>query len=66
MIKLTRLNNKEFVVNAEQILFVESTPDTVVTLANGETVLVREKVDEVIERTIGYKQRIVSVVSLRL
>lgn len=30
MIKLRRINNKEFVVNADFIEFVESTPDTVI------------------------------------
>ena len=32
MIKVTRLNGKEFVVNAEMIQFMESTPDTVISL----------------------------------
>lgn len=39
MIKLRRINNKEFVVNADFIEFVESTPDTVITLTNGGSLL---------------------------
>ncbi len=55
MIRLTRLNGKEFVVNAELIKFVEETPDTLVTLTTGEKFMVREKFDEVIARTEEYR-----------
>lgn len=58
MIQLTRLNDKILVVNAELIEFVESTPDTILTLNTGHKVLVRESVDEVIEKVIDYKRRI--------
>ncbi|ADQ06334.1 flagellar FlbD family protein [Caldicellulosiruptor hydrothermalis 108] len=58
MIKLRRINNKEFVVNADFIEFVESTPDTVITLTNGVKLVVKESVDEVIEKVIEYKKRI--------
>jgi len=58
MIKITRLNGKEFVVNAEQIEFAEETPDTVITLISGKKVVVSEKIDQVIERVIEYKKRI--------
>ncbi|ABP66870.1 flagellar protein [Caldicellulosiruptor changbaiensis] len=58
MIKLRRINNKEFVVNADFIEFVESTPDTVITLTNGVKLVVKESVDEVIEKVIEYKKKI--------
>ncbi|MBI3099752.1 MAG: flagellar FlbD family protein [Planctomycetes bacterium] len=54
MIKVTRLNNREFVVNAELIQFLEETPDTVITLVNHEKVVVKESVDEVVRRIIEY------------
>jgi flagellar protein FlbD len=54
MIKVTRLNGKEFVVNAELIQYVEATPDTVITLVNHEKLVVKEPVDEVIRRTVEY------------
>ena len=65
MIKVTRLNGKEFVVNAELIEFVESTPDTVITLISGKKVIVRECVDEVIERVIGYRGNIFKALNRR-
>lgn len=56
MVKLTRLNNTILVVNAELIEFIESTPDTIVTLTTGRKVVVRESVDDVIGKVVGYKQ----------
>ncbi|HEY8361825.1 MAG TPA: flagellar FlbD family protein [Tissierellaceae bacterium] len=58
MIKVKRLNNKEFVVNSDLILFVEATPDTVITLTNGQKIVVAESIDDVIEKVIDYKARI--------
>lgn len=58
MIRVTRLNNKEFVVNAELILFVEETPDTVITLLNHEKMVVRESADEIVRRVIEYARTI--------
>ncbi|OHB75157.1 MAG: flagellar protein [Planctomycetes bacterium RBG_16_59_8] len=58
MIKVTRLNGKEFVINAELIQFIEETPDTVITLLNSEKVIVKESVDDVIKRTIEYSRTV--------
>ena len=54
MIKLTRLNGRQIVVNAELIRFVEETPDTIVTLAGKDKIVVRESLDDVISRAIEY------------
>lgn len=54
MIALTRLNGKPFVVNAEQIRTVESTPDTTITLITGERLIVRESMEEVVDRAVEY------------
>ena len=35
MIEVTRLNGKDFVLNAELIEVMEETPDTVITLTTG-------------------------------
>ncbi|HEX7898203.1 MAG TPA: flagellar FlbD family protein [Planctomycetota bacterium] len=58
MIRVSRLNGKEFVVNAELIQFVEETPDTVITLLNHEKIVVREKADEVVKRVVEYQKSI--------
>ena len=56
MIRLTRLNQTELVVNAEMIEFVEAFPDTIVSLVSGKKIMVTEPVDLVIDRVIEYKR----------
>jgi flagellar protein FlbD len=58
VIKLTRLNNKAFVLNCELIKFIEETPDTVVTLTTNEKIVVREHSDVLIDRVIDYGRRL--------
>jgi flagellar protein FlbD len=58
MIHLTRLNNDEVLVNSDLIVFVESTPDTVISLNTGERLRVRESLEEVVARVIEFKRRI--------
>ena len=54
MIHLTRLNGKPFVLNAEIIRTIEERPDTTVCLINGDTIVVKEAMDEVVQRAIEY------------
>ena len=56
MIRLTRLNETEVVINAEMIEFVEAIPDTIVSLVSGKKVMVAESVDQVIERVVEYRK----------
>jgi flagellar protein FlbD len=56
MIKLTRLDGEPFVLNAELIRYIEARPDTYVTLNSGERVIVREPMDEVMDRAVRYQQ----------
>lgn len=58
MVKLTRMNGLEFVVNAELIEFLESTPDTVMTLTTGKKFVLRDTVEEVVEKIIAYRKAI--------
>jgi flagellar protein FlbD len=58
MIKLTRFKTKdhEFLLNAELIETVEETPDTVITLVNGNKVIVEEDMDEIMRLVIEYRR----------
>ena len=58
MIRLTRLNGQVIFLNAEIIEFLESTPDTVITLIGGKTVMVRENLRVVLNRVLHYRRRI--------
>ena len=54
MIKLTRRNGNVFVLNAELIKFVEEVPDTIITLRDGEKILVMESADDVVGLSLEY------------
>ncbi|MDA0283079.1 MAG: flagellar FlbD family protein [Planctomycetota bacterium] len=58
MIKLTKLNGDEFVVNAELIRFVERRPDTYVTLTTDDRFIVRESLEEVVSRSLAYSRAV--------
>ncbi|HEY8750090.1 MAG TPA: flagellar FlbD family protein [Tepidisphaeraceae bacterium] len=58
MIALTRLNGHQFVVNADKIRYIESTPDTIVCCDTGEKLMVRETLQEVMRRAIEYARTI--------
>jgi len=61
MIPLTRLNRTPLFVNADLIQHVEATPDTVVTLTSGNNFMVRETPEQIIDRIVGYRRRIMQV-----
>ena len=54
MITVTRLNGKAFVINADLIKVVEENPDTTIRLTTGDTMIVRESMQEVVELAIDY------------
>ncbi|QZY56756.1 flagellar FlbD family protein [Crassaminicella profunda] len=60
MITVTKLNGKEYVVNSDLIEFIESTPDTVITLTTGKKIIVLEPIDQIIDKIIKYKKKIFS------
>lgn len=60
MIQLTRLNNQPMMVNSDLIKFVENAPDTVLTLVNGEKVIVLESVDVVLQKIVAFRHTILS------
>ncbi len=58
MIRLTRLNGTSIALNSDLIKFVENAPDTVITLINGEKMLVRESTDELIRKLVEFRRTI--------
>jgi flagellar protein FlbD len=54
MIALTRLNGQQFVMNADKIRYIESTPDTVVCCDTGEKLMVKESLQDVMRKAIDY------------
>jgi flagellar protein FlbD len=66
MIELTRLNATPIVLNSDLIKTAEASPDTMLTLINGEKLIVRESTAEVVERVLVYRARLLASVARRL
>jgi flagellar protein FlbD len=58
MVKLTRLNNTPIVINSDLIEFIEELPDTIITLTTGQKIIVREGIDDIIERVKVFKRSV--------
>lgn len=56
MIKLTRINDEQFYLNADIIEQVEEKPHTLVKTTNNKTFVVKESAEEVVKLVIKYKQ----------
>ena len=57
MIAITHLDGKRVVLNADLVESLEAMPDTVITLTSGKRVIVREGVDEIVEKVNAYKRK---------
>jgi len=58
MIEVTGLNQKKFILNADHIEKLESVPETLIILTNGKKYLVKETLEDVMEKVIEYKRKI--------
>ncbi len=56
MIRLTRINHVPLVLNSDLIEHIEMTPDTVITLTNGQVFMVLESSDEIIRRVADFRR----------
>lgn len=60
MIRLTRINHAELIVNSDLIEHIETTPDTVLSMTTGQKFMVRETAEEVIQRIIAFRREILT------
>jgi len=58
MISLTRLDGVPLVVNVDLIAWIASSPDTVISLTNGEKLIVRETPDDIVTRAAAFKRSV--------
>ncbi len=58
MIRLTRLNHAPMVLNSDLIEHIDITPDTVITLTNGQILRVLESADEVVRLSVEFRRRV--------
>jgi flagellar protein FlbD len=57
LIEVTKLNKSLVIVNADLIEFVEKTPDTLITLTTGKKFMVRETLEDVMNRVLEYRSK---------
>jgi len=55
MIKVSRLDGREYYINPYQIECIEVRPDTTLIMMSGNTHIVREEVDVVLEKILAYR-----------
>lgn len=58
MIAVTRLDGSSMWLNTDLIESVEPTPDTLISMSNGDKLYVRETPDVILERVITFKRAI--------
>ncbi|MCL1946018.1 MAG: flagellar FlbD family protein [Chitinivibrionia bacterium] len=56
MINLETLRGKPFILNADLIEAVEATPDTHIRLYTGSYYIVKNSVDEVVQKALEYRK----------
>lgn len=56
MIVVTKINDSEIVINPELIEVMQETPDTTITLTTGRKLIVKESVDDIIDKIKKYKK----------
>ena len=66
MIRVTRLDGSTLVVNDDQIAWIDTHPDTMISMMNGEKLLVRETPDELVERARQFRRTLATQGLLRL
>jgi len=64
MIKLTRRDNQEMMLNSDLIETIEETPDTVITLTNGRRHLVCESAEQILEKILEFRAAILRVAGI--
>ncbi|MEI6704100.1 MAG: flagellar FlbD family protein [Deltaproteobacteria bacterium] len=58
MILLTRLDKQLMYLNPDHIVSIQETPDTVITLFNGNHYIVKERAGTIISRVVAFRARV--------
>lgn len=60
MLEVTRLNGKKVVINCDLIEYIDANPDTTISLTTGNKFVVKEGLNEVVNRIVKYKKEVFS------
>ena len=62
MLLLTKLDHKKILINIESIKYIETVPDTIIFFLNGDSIMVRESLEDVSNAVIRFKAEVMSQV----
>ena len=60
MLEVTRLNGQKIVINCDLIEYIDANPDTTITLTTTNKFVVKESIEQVIDKIVEYKNKIYS------
>ena len=58
MITVTKINDRDIIVNCDLIEVIETTHDTTLTTTTGKKIIVLDTVEEILQKVVEYKGRI--------
>jgi len=58
LILITRFDNKKIVINGELVEMIEQTPETLITMTTGKKFVVKESVEEIVDKIKVYKKEL--------
>ena len=61
MIVLTKRNHEKFLVNHLQIEYIETIPESKIVMMNHDFYLVRETIDEIIDKIARYNAKVMDI-----
>lgn len=64
MIVLTKLNGEKTVINSRQIEHIDVIPESKITMMNGKYYIVKESIEEIIEKEIQFNRAIIEKVKV--
>jgi flagellar protein FlbD len=64
MIRVTRINHTPLILNSDLIEHMETTPDTVISLTNGQKYVVLEAADDIVEMVVEFRRRLYSEIQV--
>lgn len=59
MIILTKMDKQVMFLNPDHIISVEETPDTVITLFNGNHYIVKERASTIVSRVVAFRAKVI-------
>ena len=62
MIILTKLDGSTFLLNCDLIEEIFANPDTTIRLVNDKIVIVKDTIEEIVQKTIEYRKQIYQLV----